>query len=158
MLVTIWYLVKKYFDEEDRKRRIQNIFKNQEIITPLRLQAYERIILFLERISPENILYRINKHGYNCKQFQTELLNAIRAEYEHNISQQLYLSITAWEKVKMAKNNVIHLINSTFENLKPDDPSINLSMAIMETTMKQPILHTTDAINFIKEEMNSLIG
>ena len=53
VFLTVYYFLKKYFENEDKKRRHQSILKNQDIITPLRLQAYERVVLFLERISPE---------------------------------------------------------------------------------------------------------
>lgn len=156
MLVMVWFLVKKYFEQEERKRHVQSIIKNQELITPLRLQACERIILFLERISPDSLLLRFNRPSYNCKQLQTELINSIRAEYEHNISQQLYISVTGWEMVKMAKNNIIHLINTTAEGLRPDDPSANLSMAIMEAVRRLPKNYTSEALKRIKEELDLL--
>ncbi len=158
MLIAIYYLVKKHFEEEDRKRRLQIIAKNQELVTPLKLQAYERIILFLERISPENLLIRINKPGYTCKQLQAELLTAIKSEFDHNIAQQLYISTQAWEMVKTSKSKIIQLINSMMEKFKPEDPSITMSMAILEITMKQPQFLTVDTINFLKDEMRTLIG
>ncbi|MFO7659147.1 MAG: hypothetical protein R6W78_18965 [Bacteroidales bacterium] len=158
MLVMIWYLVKKYFEQEEQKRRVQRILKNQELITPLKLQACERIILLLERISPENLLLRINRPSFNCKQLQTELINAVRAEYEHNISQQLYVSVNGWEMVKMAKNNLIHLINTSAERLKPEDPSASLNIAIMEAVSRMPKNYTSEAIIQIKEELTLLTG
>ena len=158
MLVAIIYLVKKYFEEEDRKRRLQIIAKNQEIVTPLKLQAYERIILYLERISPENLLIRINKPGYNCKQLQNELLNAIKSEFDHNIAQQLYVSKIAWDMVKTSRAKIIQVINTTNEKFKPEEPSINLSMAILEIAMKEPQILPIEAINYLKDEMRTLIG
>ena len=146
-----------YFNNENQKRREQIILKNQNIIIPLRLQAYERFILFLERISPENLIIRINKPGYNCKQLQTELLSSIRAEYEHNLSQQIYVSHKTWELIKNARSNIIHLINSNSEKVQSDSPSINLSKAILESTMGYDKLPNADAISNIREELNSII-
>ncbi len=157
ILILVVYMVNMYFKNENQKRREQIILKNQNIIIPLRLQAYERFILFLERISPENLIIRINKPGYNCKQLQTELLSSIRAEYEHNLSQQIYVSHKTWELIKNARSNIIHLINSSSEKIKPDFPSINLSKAILESTMGYDKLPTADAIRNIKEELNSII-
>ncbi len=156
VFLTVYYFLKKYFENEDRKRRYQTILKNHEVVTPLRLQAYERIILYLERISPESLILRVNKPGYNCQQLQTELLNTIRIEWEHNLSQQLYVTQKSWEVVKNAKVNIIQLINVSADKVKKDSPSLNLSKAILSSIMDQNKIHTADAIKYIKEEMNQM--
>ena len=156
VFLVVFFLVNKYFKEEKQKRHQQIITKNQEIITPLRLQAYERIILFLERISPENLIIRVDKPVYTCSQLHTELVNTIKTEFEHNLTQQLYVSISSWEEVKNAKAQLIHMINTAFEKTKPDQPSIHLSREIFDMTVKQPRLYTAEAINHVKEEMSSL--
>jgi hypothetical protein len=158
IFLVVFFLINKYFKEENQKRHQQSLMKNQEIITPLKLQAYERIILFLERISPENLLIRIDKPGATCKQLHAELISTIRAEFEHNLTQQLYISISSWEAVKNAKTHLIHLTNTAFEKIKPEMPSIHLSREILEMTMNQPKSYVTEAINQIKNEMNSLSG
>jgi hypothetical protein len=80
VFLTVYYVLKKYFENEDKKRYHLTLLKNQDIITPLRLQAYERIILYLERISPDSLIIRVNKPGYTCQELQVELLNTIRIE------------------------------------------------------------------------------
>ncbi len=156
VFLTVYYILKKYFENEARKRTHQTIIKNHEVITPLRLQAYERIILYLERISPESLILRVNKPGYTCKQLQTELLNTIRIEWEHNLSQQLYVTQKSWEVVKNAKANVIQQINVTADKVKGDSPSLNLSKAILSSVIDQEKIHTADAIKYIKEEMHQM--
>ncbi|MBN2214621.1 MAG: hypothetical protein JW723_10280 [Bacteroidales bacterium] len=152
----ILFLVNKYFKEENRKRHHQIKTKNQEIVTPLKLQAYERIILFLERISPDNLIVRVDKPGYTCKQLHAELINTIKAEFEHNLTQQLYISVGVWEEVKNARAHLVYLINSAFEKTKPDQPSMHLSRQIFDMMVKEQRLYTTEAIKQIKEEMSSL--
>ncbi len=112
------------------------------MITPLRLQAYERAILFLERISPENLIMRVNKSGFTCQQLQSELMQTIRSEFEHNLSQQIYISHGAWEMLKIARGRTIQLINSLAEKIPKDSPSINLSKAIWNRwwIRKKPLL------------------
>jgi hypothetical protein len=153
---TTVYLVKKYFSEEDKRRKQQQYINNQNITTPLRLQAYERAILFLERISPENLIMRVNRSGFTCQQLQSELLNAIRSEYEHNLSQQLYLSQGAWEMLKNARGRTIQFINQVSEKLPKEAPSINLSRAILEDIVDQEKIPAGDAIVFIKKEFEQL--
>jgi hypothetical protein len=156
VFATTYYLVKKYFDGEERRRQQRIFINNQNLIVPLRLQAYERMILFLERISPESLIIRVNKHGITCQQFQSELLNAIRSEYEHNLSQQIYVSQGAWEMLKNARGRTIQLINMMAEKVQPDSPSINLSRAILESIVDQEKIPASDAIGFIKKEFGQL--
>jgi hypothetical protein len=156
VFLTTWYLVSGYFKSEDAKRKQQLAMNNQNIITPLRLQAYERIILYLERINPESLVMRLSKPGLTSQQLQNELLTTIRAEYEHNLAQQIYISNQAWERLKNARNGTIQLINVTAESLKKDEPSINLSKAILEKVMKEEKNPASEAIVYIKKEIHSL--
>jgi len=156
VFITTFYMVKKYFDGEEHKRRQQQMLNNQQMITPLRLQAYERTILFLERISPENLIMRVNKPGYTCQQLQAELLQAIRSEYEHNLSQQIYISHGAWEMLKIARGRTIQLINTLAGKMPNDAPSINLSKAILESMVDEEKTPAADAIAFIKNEIGQM--
>ena len=156
VFATTFYLVKKYFDGEDKKRKQQLFINNQGTLLPLRLQAYERMILFLERISPESLIIRVNRSGFTSQQLQAELLNAIRGEFEHNLSQQLYVSPGAWEMLKIARGRTIQLINMMAEKVQKDSPSINLSKAILESIVDQEKVPTADALNFIKKEFSEL--
>lgn len=156
VFLTTYYMVKKYFDGEEMKRRQQMMLNNQQMITPLRLQAYERAILFLERISPENLIMRVNRPGFTCQQLQSELMQTIRSEFEHNLSQQVYISHGAWEMLKIARGRTIQLINTMTEKVQKDSPSINLSKAILESMVDEEKTPTADAIAFIKKEIGQL--
>ncbi|HJZ39445.1 MAG TPA: hypothetical protein VJ203_03700 [Bacteroidales bacterium] len=156
VFATTFYMVKKYFDGEEKKRKHQLLVNNQSMIMPLRLQAYERMILFLERISPESMIMRVNRQGYTCQQLQTELMNSIRSEFEHNLSQQIYVSAGAWEMLKIARGRTIQLINMVAEKVPNDSPSINLSKGILESIVDQEKAPVADAIAFIKKEIGQL--
>jgi len=154
--ITVIYMVYRYFKDEDAKRKQQLFLNNQNMITPLRLQAYERAVLFLERISPESLIMRVSKPGHTCYQLQTEMLNAIRSEFEHNLTQQVYISTQAWEVLKIARGRTIQLINALAEKLAKDSPAINLSKAILESMVDLEKAPATDAIAFIKKEIGQL--
>jgi hypothetical protein len=156
VFATTIYLVKKYFDTEEKKRKHQLFLNNQNMITPLRLQAYERVILFLERITPESLIMRINRPGLTCLQLQSEIMQTIRSEFEHNLSQQIYISQGAWEMIKIARGRTIQLINSMAEKVPNDAPAINLSKAILESMIDEEKTPTADAIAFIKKEVSQL--
>ncbi len=93
--------------------------QNSRTVTPIKLQAYERIVLFLERISLESLLLRVSSPDMSASQLHTALLNAIRNEFEHNLSQQIYMSPQAWEVVSNASSNMIKIINSEAEKMPP---------------------------------------
>lgn len=124
--------------------RLEKQMTSNKITLPLRLQAHERCLIFLERISPESIIVRINKPDYTAMQLQAQLLAAIRSEYEHNLSQQLYVSAEAWNYLVNAKNNIIGLITSCSLKLAPDMSSSELAKLILESYAKldtSPALH-----------------
>jgi hypothetical protein len=156
VFATTYFLVKKHFENEERIRRQEAVLNNRQMITPLRLQAYERAILFLERISPENLIMRVNRQGMNCQQLQSEMLQAIRSEYEHNLTQQIYVSHGGWEMLKIARGRTIQLINTMTEKVVKTAPSIELSKSILESMVDVEKTPTSDAIAFLKKEVEQL--
>ncbi len=156
VLITAYLLIKLMIKNDGDRRNKEIILQNQKTITPLRLQAYERAILLLERISLDSIILRVNKQGMTSQKLQHEMLNAIRAEFEHNLSQQIYMSPQAWEVIKNAKINTVKLINTSVTEVKPDSPSIEFSTHILEKVMEMEKSPTQVAIEFIKQEFNSL--
>jgi len=152
VFLTIVVFLSFYMKNENQNRKATTTLKNYKFVTPIRLQAYERLVLLLERISPESLILRINRQGMTSRQMQTELLSTIRAEFEHNLSQQIYVSSEAWELVKSAKSNIIKLINTAADNVDPESPAFNLSKAILESVMSLDKQPTAIAIDFIKKE------
>ena len=158
LLIAVYCIVGGYFRNNVKRRQLKIARANQKLITPLRLQAYERLILLLERISPESLVMRTNYPAKTCEQLHSELLQAIRAEYEHNLSQQLYVSIEAWNSVRTAKNHIVTLINNAAKDMDDGSaPAIELSRKILDLDMKleQPV--TERAINDIKREIQQIL-
>lgn len=153
---TVWAMVSKYFSSMEKIRKVDQMVENRKIILPLRLQAYERVILFLERISPESLVMRVNQPGLTARQFQSELLSSIRAEFEHNLSQQIYISNEGWEMVKNARGLSIQLINTAGDQVNPDTPAVNLSSKILDMIMAADKVPTGAAIDFLKKEVQTL--
>ena len=156
VLITAYLLIKIMIKNDGDRRNKEIILQNQKTITPLRLQAYERAILLLERISLDSLILRVNKQGMTSQKLQHEILSAIRAEFEHNLSQQIYMSHQAWEVIKNAKINTVKLINTSATQVKPNSPSIEFSTNILEKIMEMEKSPTQVAIEFIKQEFNSL--
>lgn len=142
-------------EEKKRKAEIINNFKDTTL--PLKLQAYERMILFLERISPESLVMRTVRTDYTSAQMQNELISTIRTEYDHNLAQQIYISSKAWDAVKSARNNVIKLINDSALEFKPDATGISLNKKILEKMMELKSPPVEFAVEFLKKEVRELL-
>ena len=117
MLVISYLLLKHYLDKEiaEKNKNIVSL-KNKEYL-PLKMQAYERAILFLERIDPNNLVMRVFKNGMSSKTLHGELIKTIRDEYTHNMSQQIYISIKSWKELKEAKEETVQCINMAMNSI-----------------------------------------
>ncbi|WP_285059897.1 hypothetical protein [Pedobacter ginsengisoli] len=98
----------------------------------LRLQAHERLILFIERINPTNLLIRLHYQGISLADMQSILLNEIRFEYQHNVAQQLYVSPLIWDVVSKLKEDTLAMINNAVRNLPADAEGVDLSKKILQ--------------------------
>lgn len=156
VFLTAFYVLKTVLQKENENRKLQVVLQNQKIITPLRLQAYERIILFLERISPNSVIIRLQTPNMTVSQLHKEMLITIRSEFEHNLSQQLYLSVEAWEEIRNAKEKTIKLLNTAMEGLDPNENAIKLSQRIFEVLIEIEKSPTQEAIIFLKQEIKQL--
>ncbi len=152
VFITAYYLVKNFLDHESKKRSIDLKLANQSLITPIRLQAYERVVLFLERINPNSMVMRLNKVG-TASNFQGELLTTIRSEFEHNLSQQIYMSSRAWEEIVKGKEETIKLINIAGGKVSADASALELAQAVITLSSQLSQLPTKSAIEFIKKEI-----
>jgi len=153
VFLTTYYLVKNFLDHERNKKAIDLKLANQAILTPIRLQAYERVVLFLERINPSSMVMRLNKTG-NSASFQGELLKTIRSEFEHNLSQQIYISTAAWNATVRAKEETIKVINVSASKVNADSSALELAQAIVSVTAQLTEMPTKQAIDLIKKEIS----
>ena len=145
-------VVKAFIDKEAQAQKHEYVLKNQRTITPIRLQAYERMIMFLERISPTNLISRVQESGMTSRELQINLLQQIRAEFEHNISQQIYVTDETWELVKNSKENLVKLINVASRDMQKNSSAFDLSGAILNVYLKVENPPIELAIRQIKDE------
>lgn len=153
VLYAMYLVVKSFLDKEIQKQHLEIRGRSIETVLPNRLHAYERICLFLERMSPNNLVVRLNNGEYTARELQHILLNDIREEYNHNVSQQLYMSEEAWELVKSAKEDLIMTINECVNLLPENAKGIDLAKLIFEKTMEKDF----DAIQYALKEVKNEI-
>ncbi len=114
--------------------------RNEPQIAPLQLQlqAYERLILLTERIALPNLISRINEPGISGADMQMMLTQTIRQEFDHNITQQLYVTPDAWNAVRNLKEQNIHIINQVASYLPPDVSGTALNKQLLEMIAENP--------------------
>jgi hypothetical protein len=127
----IWQVVKPQLQQLTQSRILDLKKASLGTTLPLRLQAYERLVLFIERINPENMLVRVHVSGTTVCELQQFLVDEIRTEYQHNITQQLYVSAQSWNVISRIKSDSINLINNAAKGLPADASSIELSKVIL---------------------------
>ena len=104
----------------------------------LQLQAYERLILLTERITLQNLIQRLNDPHLSGRDMQMLLTQTIRQEFDHNITQQLYVSNEAWDAVKNLKEQNIHIINQVASYLPADVSGADLNKQLLEMIVQNP--------------------
>ena len=156
VLYAAYLLVRAQIQKEIELKRLDVRGKGIDTVLPNRLQAYERMTLFLERISPANLLVRLNNPQMPTRDFHQLLLQEIRNEYNHNVTQQVYMSNDVWELIKNAKEDLIVVINEAASELAPDSPSLDLSKKIFEKIMSKQVDVIGHALTELKQEIQRI--
>lgn len=154
VLLTAWISVRLFLDNDRKKRLLELKYDSKSLVTPLRIQAYERLALFLERIDLNQLLLRLNTADLNSEQLKSLLIANIRAEYEHNLSQQIFVSSEVWARIVRTKEETIKLINLSAAKTSTEASGINLATVLLEQIAgKAP---NEGAMEMLKEEVRLL--
>ena len=149
-----YYFFKGHIENENHQRRYILQRELQKEALPLRLQAYERMALFLERISPNKLIVRVHPTSSNKEDYETLLVANIEQEYEHNLAQQIYISDKCWDIINAAKNTTIQLIRKASMQEKVD--SANKLREVVLNALMDKQAPSSAALAFIKDEVSHL--
>jgi hypothetical protein len=153
VLYGAYLLVRMFIQKEINLKKLEVRSKSIETLLPNRLQAYERMALFLERISPQNLLVRLSTTGMTSKEFHQLLLSEIRNEYNHNVAQQVYMSEDVWNLIKNAKEDLILSINDAAGEMSMESTSLDLSRKIFEKSINKQVDPISHALTELKKEI-----
>ena len=157
VLITAWLLMRQFLKNWELQLKAEKSKNTRKSTIPMKLQAYERLALFLERITMDSLLVREKDNQLTCRAFHQKLLGAIRAEYEHNLSQQIYVSIDAWRVVKNAKESMIKMVNHAAMEVKPEDSAIELSKKLLDLQIEVNTPPTQVALEFLNKEIREFL-
>ncbi len=156
VFLTIYYLFKEFLNNQRQMFLIQNQKEARTEILPLRLQAYERLALFCERVKVPNLAYRLELTALTATDFRMAMLITIQQEFEHNVSQQVYVSKDLWAIVEIARNNTVAFINATFEGIAKETTAADFRLSLFNNLEKMGEQPMDTALLAIKREVSSL--
>ena len=154
VLYAVYLTLKNILEKEMEKKHIELKSKNIETILPMRMQAFERLALLLERSAPNNLILRLNNPAYSAREFQVVLVREVREEFNHNLSQQIYISEEGWTLVKKAIEDIINVINQSALNLPEEAKSVDLTKAIFEQYLRYEVDPINHALSQLKKEVS----
>ena len=153
VLYAMYLTFRTLLNKQTEQKLLELRVKNTEMVLPLRLQAYERMCLFLERISPNNLVLRVSQNAFAAGDFHQLLLAEIREEYNHNLSQQVYMSDQAWIAVKSAMEEVVIYINNAAAVVPKDATPVAFAKAVFENFIQNNADPTGKALKLVKDEI-----
>lgn len=156
VFLTTWLVLRKQLDNETERRNFELRRLSVGQITPVRLRAYERLALLLERTQPEAMIMRLDLQGMNNIELQSKLLQTLRNEFDHNVAQQIYVSPEVWTMVKNARENLVRIINGVAAQVQPTAPAVQLAQKLIELYSSLPSTPTDAAMNCLKNEVRTL--
>jgi len=131
LILIAFYLLRPYLDRDEKIQLLEFKKTLSSQTLPLRLQAYERLVLFIERVNPANMLIRLNAPSYLAQELYALLLEEIRSEYQHNITQQIYVSSRAWGVVRNIKDDTLGIINNAAKGMPDGATGLEFSKILL---------------------------
>ena len=150
-----FYFFKEFAKSDANLQNFLQIKEDKKYSKSLRLQAYERMTLFMERISPANLVYRIKAQNDNKQAYELSLIHTIETEFGHNLTQQIYISNECWNVISSAKNATIQLVIDTAKDTDIKSSDQFREAIINKVVNKQSPSDT--AIALIKEEVSKFL-
>ena len=124
VLLATWLVLFKMLREERDKREFELRKSTHKEALPIRLRGYERLAILLERTTPEHMLRDMDIANLTVQQLQILLMKTVRLEFDHNLSQQVYVSDAVWEAVILVEEEMISFIAAVAKNFAPDSPAL----------------------------------
>lgn len=156
VFLTAYLLIDKLLRNEERRRNFELRKLNSSAVTPIRLRAYERLMLVLERTTPSNLIVNVAKPEMTNMDLHTQLLSSIRQEFSHNLSQQIYISNEAWNNIRGAQESLLRLVNTCASKCNPAKSATELAELIIQVYGASEKTPSEVAIDALKKEVRLL--
>jgi len=156
VFLTVYYILKQYIAGQLNIEMMRHKTSQKGVVTPARLKAYERLMMFCERISIPNLILRMDRPKMSSKDLQTAMMLAIKQEFDHNLTQQTYVSEKLWEILTLAKNNIFNMISVYGDKVEASFDSQELKNALYKALEEQKSDPLKTAKTAIRNEISLL--
>jgi len=156
IIIIVYLFLKRQSQKEQVNLEVELKKQRQEFFLPNRVDAYERAILLMERLHPNSLVMRLNNPSLPATIMHAEFLKTIREEFDHNITQQLFISPIAWKLIRDSKEELVKLINLAASQVQENATAIELSAKIFELVAQLEKLPSEVATEFLKNEFQEL--
>jgi hypothetical protein len=157
VLLATWIVMHKFYKSETEKRLWELKRISQKEISPLRMRAYERLALLLERTTPEHILLDLNLAEMTQLQVQSHLMHTIRQEFDHNLSQQIYVSEEVWSLIENAKLQTVAFVNSIAQQMPSESSALDYAKTLITAYRTNGDTPNDIALQALKNEAKTLL-
>lgn len=157
VLLATWIVMHKFYKSEAEKRLWELKRLSQKEISPLRMRAYERLSLLLERTTPEHMLIELNLGEMTILQVQQHLMRTIRMEYDHNLSQQIYVSDQVWEAILAARDQMVAFINTMAQQMPPESTALEYAKILITAYKSNGQTANDNAMLALRQEARTLL-
>lgn len=163
MVLVVYFMMKKQakitselIERDVINQNLEMKKERQQFFLPQRVDAYQRFILYLSRITPGTIVLRFHNPSLPAKKVQMDVLTAIREEFEHNVAQQMFISEKAWKVIKDAKEETIRIVNLAGDAVGPEALSLEYATKLMEICAEVGDLPTEIACDLLRKELQEM--
>ena len=157
VLLATWLVMHKFYKSEAEKRLWELKRLSQKEISPLRMRAYERLSLLLERTTPEHLLIELNLGEMTILEVQQHLMRTIRLEYDHNLSQQVYVSDQVWDTIIAAREQMVAFINTMAQQIPPESTALDFAKVLITAYRSNGQTANDQAMQMLRTEARSLL-
>ena len=157
VLLATWIVMHKFYKSEEEKRLWELKRLSQKEISPLRMRAYERLTLLLERTTPEHMLIDLNLAEMTPLQVQAHLIHTIRQESDHNLSQQIYVSDEVWGLIDNAKQQTVAFVNSIAQQMPAESSALDYAKTLITAYHNNGDTPNEIALQALKDEAKTLL-
>ena len=156
VVLATWLVMWKLLREERLKREFELKKNTQKEITPIRLRGYERLALLLERTTPEAMLRDMDVQNLTAQQISTLLVQRVRQEYDHNLSQQIYVSDAVWDAIIEAREQMVLFLSTTARQFPPETNGLKVAELMLTAYAQNGETPNQKAMRMLKDEARGM--
>lgn len=154
----VYWMVTTYMDRIMQRNAMKDRLNLRKETLPMKIQALERLSLFCERIQPNQVLSRVQAAEMNSKTLGRAMLIAVQKEFEHNVTQQIYVSDALWEIIYITKNEVLNLITEAMDEVDGEQPGSALAQKVIEGEGGWQLNPVWQALQAIRKEASIILN